>query len=390
MNDTREIKSGDGEKCILSKDETGRPEIHIKKFWLTIAAVLGMAVCVVLSVLILNGTQPLVDTPHSLAEKSEDKSTESSGASTTYQLLHYQQGAPYAIYYECSKDDKPAYGLLDAEMSIMVPALYDFISPINPRLFVVTKDEKIGMINEKGECVVSIQYDELDYRTTLNNSYDEKNRLSGLITRLGSKWFVMDSQGSVLGKGHWDRLFFTEEGLIYAVDGSSEYLLTLSGDIERKIDSTPSVLEETRTGRLVITKLVRDNQEFYGVQDDTGAVILPNIFTDMQLLSAHRILAVQGSDMDASDGKAFLYNEKGETVSPEYTQIYFWSSGGQVSKNGIAYLSGTKDVYFLIDQDGSRIDDNNYEYLEFLDLETLNGIIDGVEHRLHIDGELLT
>ena len=264
-------------------------------------------------------------------------------------------------------EDNGKWGYKDADNRIVIPAIYDGAVRVFGadsqqhrkclRYGTVCLNGKYGVINESGEVIVPIKYQEAYYLT--GNFFAVRKRIEGKKAPLRSSWRsswwfgVIDSSGKVVIPFEYS-LIQAFDGFIQCCKGASSRLDSSIGSginhqghvysywaIDEEVWFNPS-LEiihegkgiEAQNGFLVVENRERTlayrncserdrnyftlykKSKLLGLKDIAGNLILPYDFNEIRCVTPNRII------VRTEGGRFGVYSNKGELIIPfDYEHI---------------------------------------------------------------------
>lgn len=228
------------------------------------------------------------------------------------------------------------WGVVDYDGNELVECKYDdiilpkyFISSENKRIIVRIKNE-FGVINEKGQTVIPIEYESVEFF--------ENNLL--LITN-NNKDMLFDFNGKNITKMEYDRINYFNKDLIQVkLNGYSGFINPLGEEI------TPTIyywIDEIKHGLAMV-----ENETGYGFLDEKGDVVIPCIYSSVRVFDNELIKV-------SLNGKLGLIDRKGNIVATiQYDSIkYFNSEVIKVIKDNREYFIDRKGVEVIEPKDNS-------------------------------------
>ena len=193
------------------------------------------------------------------------------------------------------------------------------------------KEKKMGVFHAAGYLLVPVQYDEVFFGNTDEETDDY------FQIRMGNKWGLMDVQGKLLIPIQYDRIGLFENGLSVSKRNGKTGVI----DIHNK-EVVPFIYDDAayEFNNFGLLQVKKDGR--YGLVDKKGKVVLPLIYESLN------------DDFDNGLGLA-MKNGKWGYVSPEGKEVIpfeydraepFYSNTATVIKNGET---------FKIDKTGKKI-----------------------------------
>lgn len=228
------------------------------------------------------------------------------------------------------------WGVVDYNGNELVECKYDgiilpqyFISSENKPI-IVRIDNKFGIINDKGQTLIPIKYEYIEFF--------ENNLL--LITK-NNKDMLFDFNGKNITKMEYDRINYFNKDLIQVkLNGYSGFINPLGEEI------TPPIY-------YWIDKIKHDlamvkNETGYGFLDKKGDVVIPCIYSSVRVFDNELIKV-------SLNGKFGLIDRKGNIVATiQYDSIkYFNSEVIKVIKDNREYFIDRKGVEVIEPKDNS-------------------------------------
>lgn len=107
-----------------------------------------------------------------------------------------------------SNDD--LYGFINTKGEVVVQPAWDFASDYREEMILVKKNNRLAVLNSKGETIVPLKYDWLDAYEYSWFNHMQKNGMLKIVFE--GKWGIANKQGVVL-EPVWDKIGDFEEGL---------------------------------------------------------------------------------------------------------------------------------------------------------------------------------
>lgn len=275
-----------------------------------------------------------------------------------------------------SVDDKK--GLIDINGKIITEAIYDDISPVeNKEGFIyVTKDNKIGILNIKGQEVVEIKYsnitidtyeeEETKYFKTgyIVSNIEDNNTMYGYVNYKGKE--IIETKYSKIER-------------ITEIYDNNIYLVCFDDNKVGLIKNTSIVIDfeyEKITYNKYNNVFVSQKDEKFGVISITGKVQIDNIYDNIvfggELIRAYteeeyKVLDIYGSQTDNQD-----VIQKFKTMD-----------------NNHYIIVNSDNIYMITDKYGNIIIDKSYSYIEELCENKYKVVVNEKSGVINLEGEAL-
>lgn len=235
------------------------------------------------------------------------------------------------------------YGVIDSLNNLKIPFIYDYIGNnwnMYSPFFVVKKDDKIGLINLKGDVLVPIKYDKVDPSKF-------SNRLC--IIEINGKKGVFDyKNGRELLPCLYSKIYFIDDFI--ALQEMDQFFSVL--------DSSGKIVSQNKY-KDIEGNVVKNSKGKKGLLNHFGELVIPCIYDDIYI--EKELVKVE------MDGKEGFFNKNGEKITdiifdsfdtlfypfdPYYSKFYrnnyFVNGFAKVSKNGINGLINIKgdEIWF--------------------------------------------
>lgn len=279
------------------------------------------------------------------------------------------------IYEEEHVDESGAVtrvrGIMDNNGTVLVPAAFAYISPLNPNRYVVrTTEGKWGLINRQNERMYPLEADHMDYIAQSGNQ-----DAGVILVQKDNRWTIVNLDGKTVGDTIWDGLAFYDDHSIMALSGEQMYLVNYLGEITVELPVVPVACGNYFDGAYVLVHRYSKNGETFGIQDKDGNMILPADYHSVNFLTPHLIIAAQWSPANrAFKDKAYLFDEKGNLLTDRnYNDIHsIPNKQGEhkllIAKHYELEDNGTYNPrHYLLDANGNKIlsdDFDSYAILE--------------------------
>jgi len=232
---------------------------------------------------------------------------------------------------------------------------------------VVSEGLKKGLVDEKGEILIPIQYDDLGWS---DGSYDIFNNILGF--KKGELWGLISIKNKKLTAANYTHLISNGEDIILAARkgkfSNRNFFGTMDFKGNNKIPYQYNRLEQIKN-RFLGT--YRKGVEFYqGVIDQENNIILPFIYKSVQYLGNNlfSVTNIEGKvaiyDFNGHPITGFQYDSISIDESSNYYQTYHEGFKGLTNVSGKEILKpGYKDI---------RIEESQITVLKFNNWKILN------------------
>ncbi len=248
------------------------------------------------------------------------------------------------------------YGLIKYDGKVVTKPIYEEIKGLSNKEseLLVKKDEKYGVINQKGAELIANEYDDI----VADGFYtgESKYGLSGYIvsnkTKDGYRYGYIDyKQNKVLDVeyNNISRILETnEKSNVYLIVSKNGKYGVLKNNKEL-INCEYQGIEYESNNKLF--ELQRNSK--YGIADMNGKIVIPIEYSEIE---------VKGTYLQAMKNEEYKYfNTSGEQVnSSEYTAMI------KTDNNKYYITINTDGFYGIVDGSKKQLVENKYNYLEYL------------------------
>ncbi|MEO1260265.1 MAG: WG repeat-containing protein [Bacteroidota bacterium] len=190
-----------------------------------------------------------------------------------YEYVSQFGTTPYAVARLNGK-----HGLIDRSGSTLIPFIYDnlarFFTGRNEEagllLLMAQKDEKWGIVNQKGDITTSIEYDQLKATRDYWDPKTQKKRPAYIVQK-EDKWGIIDWQNEVILPFVYDFIRWPEDGYCFYLKDGEFGIWHLDGSMEHPIHNQRVFKDVRFTDGLAC---VRFGQK-YGLLNEDYEVVMP-------------------------------------------------------------------------------------------------------------------
>mgnify|MGYP004625820107 FL=1 len=267
-------------------------------------------------------------------------------------------------------DEQGKYGVISATKKQILDNKYDEISQVALKeYYQVKEDEKVKLINSKGETVIENGFDQIKSVTT-NGIIFEKNNLFGemntsgemvleavyqdlkeanngiYIAKQNDKYGIIDNVGNIQIPFEYQIITYNEKAKLFLAD-DSEYKTSII-DNQYNIKAT-GILSEINTDEEYIRMRVDDDYKYYNLKGEE--------ISNIEALKNNTIF------LSKKDGKYGFVDKKGNVIT-EY--IY----DDATEQNQYGYAAVKKDgLWGSIDKEGKEIIEPKYNLEDNLKID---------------------
>ena len=267
-------------------------------------------------------------------------------------------------------DEQGKYGVISATKKQILDNKYDEISQVALKeYYQVKEDEKVKLINSKGETVIENGFDQIKSVTT-NGIIFEKNNLFGemntsgemvleavyqdlkeanngiYIAKQNDKYGIIDNVGNIQIPFEYQIITYNEKAKLFLAD-DSEYKTSII-DNQYNIKAT-GILSEINTDEEYIRMRVDDDYKYYNLKGEE--------ISNIEALKNNTIF------LSKKDGKYGFVDKKGNAIT-EY--IY----DDATEQNQYGYAAVKKDgLWGSIDKEGKEIIEPKYNLEDNLKID---------------------
>ena len=235
---------------------------------------------------------------------------------------------------------------------------YDTIENLQPTegKFLVTKDEKQGVIDLKGNELVEIEYDQIlsDGYYTEQDGYKKSGFLVSYKTEDGFRYGYIN----YTGKKFLDTKYHVIER-IAKEDDKNLYLIVSENGQYGLYQNTKKVIENEYQSIAYeedIDVIILQKNKKYGVATLAGEIIIP-VENDEIVARGIYLYAQAGNDKK-------VYDTQGNTVEINYNRSIYKTENEEYKISTI--LNNNITYYGITDKNYNQLVDENYRYIEYL------------------------
>lgn len=263
-------------------------------------------------------------------------------------------------------------GLKNSQDVVIIPAAYEKITSAgwSGRGWHLKKDEKWGAVNELGEWIFDVEYDEIKVRyegghflrkngkmgfcnsegvLTIDYLYDELENYSsswdGAKAKLDKKWGYVDGGGNVVVPIEYDYIDLDANGMIKVKkDGKYGFYnkkdgLVISIEYEQAYGFTSSNPNES----------VVQRGNTWGVINTKGETVIPFEYESVSI-DAPNVYRVK------KDGLSGIIDKSGKTLFP-----FKYKDLGAFDKDGVTFAANESGLYGYVDKEDTIIIPFSYQ-----------------------------
>ena len=216
------------------------------------------------------------------------------------------------------------YGLIDFEGNVVLNCEYDEITALKgvTENLIVKKDQKIGLVNSKGQSIIKVVYSDI-------KTLQEGSKSEYIIIDETGKMGVISTSGTVILEPQYDEIKYVHSADTYAVKLEDKWKL-VNKSAETVLEGYDDFLHVK--GDNVIVK----ESEKYGIVTLTSEEKIKAEYEDLKYAFSIYYIAKK-------DGKFGVINVNNETIVPfEYLSMNYIEQGGFI----IADVSETETSIF--------------------------------------------
>lgn len=259
-------------------------------------------------------------------------------------------------------------GLIDFNGKVVANAIYDELEAVKYKEgeILAKKDDKYGVINNKGKVLIPFEYKEIVADTYYDGTYEKTGYIVKKETQDGYKYGYIDYK--------WKKFLdseYTEVSRLVEVDGKDIYLVVakngqygLMKNKSKVIDFAYQSITYNRTANLLVVQ----RGEKYGAFDLGGKNIIPIEYRSIKFNGTYVCAKAYDDDI--------YFNQKGEKVENNFIGMK------EIENLGLCISTNSDNLYGLVDKDGKTIIENSYLYMDhlfdkyFVANKQGNGVID--------------
>lgn len=240
------------------------------------------------------------------------------------------------------------YGAIDTLGNVIIPSIYDFIFPFRQEITVIKKGLKLGIVNNKGEIKIPLEYDGYNY--SHEHFFLKKDSLFGYI----------DTTGKILIPFKYKEIRDYNKGQAIVSNGNKLGVIDTSGNTIIEFEYDRIFL---KNNQYYLTK-----NKLHGISDMSGSVIFQCKYSSLWETSDNYFYVVK-------DGKAGYVDSLENTILP----FYYQTLSGQFNDT---YWVQSNKKWILVDSELNQISKNSYDYVTTYQINTIGG-----KYRLVTDTE---
>lgn len=260
-------------------------------------------------------------------------------------------------------NDKGKFGLKNNDEVVIIPAEYDQITHAGwrGRGWHLKKDGKWGAVNERGEWMFEVEFDEIKTRyegghflrkngkmgfcdskgvVTIDFLYDELENYSsswdGAKAKIDNKWGYVDGEGNIVVPVEYDYVSLDGNGMI-GVKKDGKYGFYNINDgliIPIEYDYVHSCFTSSHPNEAVANR-----NETWGVINTQGATVLPFVYDSISIDAPNEYRVHK-------DGLSGIIDKDGKVLFP-----FKYKDLGAFDKNGVTYAQNSDGLYGYIDKE---------------------------------------
>jgi len=241
----------------------------------------------------------------------------------------------------CNIDYK--WGVVDTDGDTIIDFKYDNIDVFQNGITKVELNKKLGCLNEKGEIVVPIEYDEILCSST-------KFKLEHIKVCKNDSCSLLDLNGVKVSTTSYSELYFIEEFYLYTdvlINETENYFIGNRDDFAYAINRDGKEINNIGSKLLIFfyngLALIKNENDKCGFVNKEGKLLIPfdyDYYWYYHFISGNSILK--------KDEKFGMIDEKGEIVIPfMYDYLEHYSEGYALAK--------INDAYYFIDSKKNAI-----------------------------------
>lgn len=222
--------------------------------------------------------------------------------------------------------------------------LYSSVDRFHGNLCIIGKDEKMGVINEFGECLIPISFDDI--------KYIYQGDIQGYIVTQNGKKGVYGYDGTIRIPAIYDELERCGEGMILATKDSKQCVFKDTGEI-----IIPMRYDSIKYDKWDLHGFILSNHGKTGYYDLKGSEIISIQYDDIQKICREHLLVTK-------DNKQGVYAENGKCI----IEIKYDKCENTFCQTAYDYYIVTlNDKMGLIDDNGNSILAVEYERIKDLE-----------------------
>ena len=257
-----------------------------------------------------------------------------------------------------------AWGYMNKEGKLIIPALYEEAGYFSEDLAVVVKDKKYGYISKSNKFIIEPKFDDAsDFNQ--GRAVVEINKHVGLIDRNG--FFIFDPIYSEIGPVSEGKIYVKKDSLygfysknrVALIPERFQEVESFENSISRvKIENNQAIIDSV--GSFLVkpyyesidfftdTLLIFSDSSKYGICDFNGTQLIPAKFDFIGKLSGNRALIVSDNKIGYLDETLkFVVQPTFETYPNYQTYAIFKNGLAKVKKNGKIGLIDSKGKTFV-------------------------------------------
>lgn len=259
--------------------------------------------------------------------------------------------APQFVHDVSAVHENGKYGLLGANLKIILPPRYDSISPISKKVILFGQSGKFGYLNLKGEVIIPAIYDKIE-----NDRYQMEDRIR---VKIGEKWGIIDPKGKKITELIYDEIQPYSSGLAgFYRNGKGGYLDRSGKEV---IPAQYDLVDWFAKDIAFVGKLnPADSLIYYGVIHKSGGIFYPFEFDEFEMGYPEDVFLV------TKNGKKGAINWDGNMIVPiEYNQEELMDDF-EIDATNYIILRKNGNVK-LIDTKGTEILPEIYDKIDYAD-----------------------
>lgn len=262
--------------------------------------------------------------------------------------------------------DNGKYGLKNSEDVVVISAVYDEVKSAGwtGRGWHLKKDGKWGAVNERGEWMFDMDFDEIKTRyegghflrkngkmgfcsskgvMTIGFLYDELENYSsswdGAKARIDDKWGYVDGEGNVIVPVEYERVDLDANGMIKVKKDEKYGFYNINNGLVVPIEYDQAYgFVSSHPNETVVKK-----NHAWGIIGTQGEIVLPFEYDSISI-DAQNVYRVK------KDGFSGIIDKEKNILFP-----FKYKDLGAFDKNGITYAQDSNDLYGYIDTEGCII-----------------------------------
>ncbi|MDX5585998.1 MAG: WG repeat-containing protein [Aureibaculum sp.] len=212
----------------------------------------------------------------------------------------------FAEYLNQIKNTQLKEGLIDIDGNIIIEPVYDEISGYFINGFMRVKNNgKAGIINEKGEIVIPIEYDNvLDYK---NNMFTAEK---------ANKWGIIDVENNIIIPFEYRRIRHFEDDLALVTDKGTGYI-NMKNEIVIEPQNNFNLSGDFYNGLALVKK-----DKKFGYINKNNEIIIPIVYDNALPFKEKKTIVKK-------DGLTFFINQKGKIIK-RISKSYLWTESDEL------------------------------------------------------------